>query len=119
MVFHAGFYAVYAKIETIDIAALRVVGKIEIGPTVLQELFAEGGAIVFVSIGPAVHPDKGEGIGGVVGVLDGDIAVEGFVGVVEADIDVVVDPLLEVGLGRREERAGDGEEQEDDDSSHD
>jgi hypothetical protein len=59
-------------------------------------LFAEGSAVIFVGIGPAVYPNISEGIGGVIAVLDLFEPVEGVRGVVESDVDGIVDFLLPV-----------------------
>jgi hypothetical protein len=59
-------------------------------------LFAEGGAIVLICVGPAVDPDEGEGIGGVVAVLHPDEAVQGMFGIIQGDVDGIVHPLLPI-----------------------
>jgi len=98
VVLHFCFLAVDAKVEAVDITAFFFIREVELGAAVAEELFAEGGAIVLVGVGPKVEPDEGEGIGGVVGVLDAGEAVEAFFGVVEGDVDGVVYLLLPVGL---------------------
>ena len=99
MVLHFGFQAVDVEVQAIDIAPLLLSREIKIRSAIAEQLFAEGGAIVLVGVGPAMHPDEEKGIGGMVGVAHADDAIEGFVGIIEADVDVVIDLLLPVRLG--------------------
>lgn len=99
MVFHFCFLAVDAEVETIYIAPLLFIREIEVCPAVAEELFAKGGAVVLIGVGPAVDPDKGKGVGGVIGVVHAGEAVEAFFRVIQGDVDGVVDLLLPVGAG--------------------
>jgi hypothetical protein len=71
-------------------------GEIEVCFAIADALFAEGGAVIFVGIGPAVYPNIFEGIGGVIDVLDLFESVEGMCGVVEGDVDGIIDLLLPI-----------------------
>jgi len=99
MVFHPGYLVVDAKVEAVDIPSLLAVGEIEIGSSVAEQLFAESRLIVLVGVGPAVDPDEFQSVGAMVAVLDLYEAVEGAFGVVEGDVDGIVDLLLPIGLG--------------------
>ncbi len=96
MVFHPGQLAVDTEFQVIDIAAAVLVGEIEVCLAVAEALFTESGTVIFISVGPAVDPDIGQGIGGVIDVLDADMAVEGMGAVGEGDVDGIVDFLLPV-----------------------
>lgn len=106
VVFHPGFLVVDAEVEAVDITSLLPVGEIEIGSSVAQQLFAEGRAIVLAGVGPAMYPDEFQGVGAMVGVLDLYEAVEGAFGIVEGDVDGIVDLLLPIGLGGAGEGGG-------------
>jgi hypothetical protein len=108
MVFHTGFLVIDAEIEAVDITSLLAVGEIEIGSSVAEQLFAESCSIVLVGVGPAMDPDEFQGIRAVVVVLDLYEAVEGAFGVVEGDVDGIVDLLLPIGLGAGCGSAGEG-----------
>ena len=96
MVFHPGQLAVDAKFQVIDIAFLFFIGEIEICPAVAEQLFAEGGPVIFIGIWPAVDPDEGERIGGMIAVLHLDKAVEAVVCIVKGDVDGIIDLLLKI-----------------------
>jgi hypothetical protein len=99
MVFHPGFLAIGAEVEAIDVTFLFFIGEIEVGTAISEQLFAEGGLVIFVGVGPAMDPDESKRIGAMVSILDLYKAVERTFGIVEGDIDGVADLLLPVGLG--------------------
>jgi hypothetical protein len=101
VVFHFYLLAIDAEIQSVDVSPLLWGREIEIRAAVLEALFGKGRAVVLEGVWRAADPKVEEGIGGVVGVLEGDRAVEGVVGVVEADVNMVVDPLLSIGVGIR------------------
>jgi len=103
MVFHPGQLAVDAKFQTVHVSPLCGAGEIEVCFAIADPLFAEGGTVVLVSIGPAVDPNIFQCIGGVIDVLDADGSVEGMCGIVEGDVDGIIDLLLPIlGLGVRQ-----------------
>ena len=96
VIFHAGGNAIYAEVQPIDITFSVLVGKIEIRSAIGQQLFAKGRSIIFIGIGPAMYPDIGEGVGGMVDVLHFNKSVQRVFYVVEGDIDGIIDLLLPV-----------------------
>ena len=108
MVLDCCLFAVDTEIETVDVSPLLRSREIEVGFAVLEALFGKGRTVVLESVWPAEDPNVEEGIGGVVGILQTDRAIEGVVGVVEADVYMVVDLLVPIeggispgGLGPR------------------
>jgi hypothetical protein len=96
MVFHAGCFSVDAEVQPVDIAFPIFIGKVEIRMAVFQHLLAECRPVILVSVGPAMYPDPWEGVGGVVGVLHFDEAIQGMLHIVEADVDDIIYFLLPV-----------------------
>lgn len=107
MVFHPGLLVVDSEVEAVYIPSLLAIGEIEVGSSVAEQLLAESCLIVLVGVGPAVDPDEFQGVGAMVAVLDLYEAFEGALGVVEGDVDGIVDLLLPMGLGGAGEGAGD------------
>ncbi len=110
MIFRVSDDPVDAEIETIDISFCRRIGKVEVRSAIAEGLFAERGLIIFICVWPKMEPDKGQRVGGAIGIFYADEAVEGMFYVVERDIDLVVDLLLPILLGG-ELRAAGGEEE--------
>ena len=98
MIFHACSFSVHAEIKPIDIAFFVLIGKVELCVAIGKHLFAEGGLIILVSVGPAMDPDPGEGIRGMIGVSHFYEAVQGMFHIIKADFNDVVDLLLPVFL---------------------
>jgi len=96
VVFHAGFLAVDAEFEAVDVTAVLPVGEIEVGAAVVQELFAEGSAVVLIRVGPAMEPDIAQCVGGMVDIPDAGEAVERMCGVAQGNVDGIMHFLLEV-----------------------
>ena len=103
VVFYPGELVVDAEFQPVHVSPLFGAGEIEVCLAIADPLFTEGGAVIFVGIGPAVNPNKGERIGRMVDVLNFYRTVEGMCGVVEGDVDGIIDLLLPVGgrWGRR------------------
>ena len=101
MVFHSGQLSVDAEFEAVHVSPFCGVGEIEICLAIADALFAEGGTVIFVGIGPAVNPNIFEGIGGVIDVLDLFESVEGMCRIIEGDVDGIIDLLLPIlGIGQ-------------------
>jgi len=106
VVFHPGQLAVDAEFQSVHVSPFCGTGEIEVCLAIADALFAEGGAVIFVGIGPTVYPNISEGIGGVIDVLHPDGGVEGMCGIVEGDVDGIIDLLLPIGLGAGRLRDG-------------
>jgi len=96
VIFQPGFLAVDAEFEAVHVTAVLLVGKIEVGAAVVQELFAEGGAVVLIGVWPAMEPNIVKCVGGVVDVPDAGGAVERMCGVAQGNVDGIMHFLLEV-----------------------
>lgn len=114
MIFHAGGFSVHAEVQPIDIAFFVFIRKVEICVAIGKHLFAEGCFIILVSVGPAMDPDPGEGIRGMIGVAHFDEAVYSMFHIVQADLDGVVDLLLPVFLSFKVYAASYKQEEEND-----
>ena len=64
------------KIKSVNVTSVLFAGKIEIGPAILQKLFAKSCAVIFESIRPEMKPNKIKGIGRIIGVLKLEKTVE-------------------------------------------
>ena len=89
-------YSIHPEIEAVDIAFLIRVAEIEFSAAVLQALIGISGTVVFISVGPAVNPDIGKGIGRVIVIIHPDESIECVVGFVQGDINFIIDFLLPV-----------------------
>src|SRR6185437_837634 len=98
VIVYAGFLAVDAEFEAVDVTTVLFVGEIEVGAAVVQELFAEGGAVVLIGVGPAMEPDIVQRVGGMVDIPDAGEAVERMCRVAQGNVDGIMHFLLEVAV---------------------
>ena len=95
-----------AEIQAVDVATIPGLREVEVEVVTGNELLAERGALVAVSIGPKVDPDRIEGLRAVVGVREAAEGVQHVRPIIEPHLYLLVDLLLPVGLRLRAERQG-------------
>ena len=104
MVCNAGRSSVYAEVKPVNISPFGFVTKVKIGSSVPEQLFAESGAVIFVCVGPDVHPDITQGIRRPVEIFYGLKAVQCMQMGVEGYPDGVICLLLPVSLAKNRYR---------------
>ena len=92
----ACFCTIYGEVEHFTLSTIGFRGEVEFFGSLAECLMAIGGMGIFESVWPDVHPDFGQFLRCVVGVIDGYIATDLMVFIIQGYVNGVINFLLEV-----------------------